>query len=110
MSDSKADRDDTRGVTVDSCGAAAIAYLPDGRQMTTRELAWRVLEIEAAIREPEELKRDLVYANQTIERLRAAIRDAPHNMGCHSIQPEFTHIPQWGTLEYCDCWKREAMK
>lgn len=40
---------------------------------------------------------------------RAAIREAPHNMGCYSLQAEFQHTAGWASLEYCDCWKRAAL-
>ena len=45
-----------------------------------------------------------------VERLRAAIDCAPHGMGCHSIQAEFLHTPEWGSLDYCDCWKAAALR
>ena len=55
---------------------------------------------------------DLVELSNLLRRiaeLEAAIRTAPHQMGCHSIQDEFCHTLLWATLEYCDCWKRDVL-
>lgn len=49
-------------------------------------------------------------AESTVARLKELIREAPHGMGCHSIQPEFQNTPMWGAHDYCDCWKHVAME
>jgi len=53
------------------------------------------------LRESAELKDDNA-------RLRTAIEQAPHNMGCASLQggPD---TKGWGSLDRCDCWKRQAL-
>lgn len=43
------------------------------------------------------------------ERLRKAIFTAPHNMGCSCLQGGPT-LPNWGKLEFCDCWKKAALR
>ena len=44
-----------------------------------------------------------------LKALDEAIRNAPHGMGCHSLQAEFQHTAGWASLEYCDCWKRAIL-
>jgi hypothetical protein len=47
----------------------------------------------------------LLWANEEIERLRAAIMDAPHDSFCSSVG----HGPASETNP-CDCWKRKALE
>ena len=52
---------------------------------------------------------DLLRAERERDEALAAIRNAPHGMGCHSLQAEFQHTAGWASLEYCDCWKRAIL-
>lgn len=49
-------------------------------------------------------------AESAVAHLKNLIREAPHGMGCHSIQPEFQHTPMWGSHDFCNCWKHAAME
>ena len=46
---------------------------------------------------------------EALDRLRAAIEQAPHQMGCASLQggPD---TPGWASIDRCDCWKRRALE
>lgn len=52
----------------------------------------------------------LAEKERRIAELEAAIDKGPHQMGCYSIQAEFVNTNEWGTLEYCDCYKRDVLK
>ncbi len=48
-------------------------------------------------------------ADEENVRLRAVIEEAPHQMGCASLQggPD---TEGWATLDKCNCWKRKALE
>jgi hypothetical protein len=61
--------------------------------------------------EQSDIAMGVVYAKSVDReaRLRKAIEDAPHQMGCASLQggPD---TEGWGALDNCDCWKRAALE
>lgn len=56
----------------------------------------------------EQLERRLEQLETKNESLRKAIFTAPHNMGCACLQGGPTR-ERWGKLEFCDCWKKDAL-
>jgi hypothetical protein len=49
------------------------------------------------------------YVLDALREARAAIKEAPHQMGCASLQggPD---TEGWATLDKCDCWKAPLLK